>query len=265
MGAVLLSSKTAPYTDIEDQEVLVCVEDTVEDWYHHLKDLVDIEQQGNIINNAREYCEKRYSVKNAISPLINELSSLPVQMATDFLDTGENRGDDRIVVGGAGTETLHGRTLTEKPNLGTCSAIMTTNSILVSSGGRLLLDQMALQGLYNRATRFLLSEDIPTSGYVEYIINVNSPFVLFYVTTDRSTSLLTEIVQDGCIMLQQIININCDGVYAINTENSTLQGICSVRFKPFNSTIRLLLKKGNKPGRQDNCSLAYATSRLYIQ
>lgn len=71
LGAVLISSNVMPYRrTAEEKGCCVCTNNTIEDWYIALRDLIeDQNKTQNIYNAAKEYCSTRYTSEHAIAVL----------------------------------------------------------------------------------------------------------------------------------------------------------------------------------------------------
>lgn len=71
LGAVLISSNVMPYRrTAEEKGCCVCTNNTIEDWYIALSDLIeDQNKTQNIYNAAKEYCSTRYTSEHAIAVL----------------------------------------------------------------------------------------------------------------------------------------------------------------------------------------------------
>lgn len=71
LGAALVSSNVMPYrTTSEQRGCCICVDNTIEDWYIALRNLIeDQDRAQNIYHSAREYCAARYTSERGIATL----------------------------------------------------------------------------------------------------------------------------------------------------------------------------------------------------
>lgn len=78
LGAILVASDTIPYSE-QNGKTCICSENTVEDWYKTLENLIlDDNRQYQIFENAKHHCDQNYVPENALTALENILSGVQV-------------------------------------------------------------------------------------------------------------------------------------------------------------------------------------------
>jgi glycosyltransferase involved in cell wall biosynthesis len=86
LGAVLVASKFPPFVEESHEKLYLLAQNRVEDWYDKLISIInDKDKRKNIYLNARDYCLRSYSKKEALKNLVEELDKVPETTIYGFL------------------------------------------------------------------------------------------------------------------------------------------------------------------------------------